>query len=346
MARFSPKHPEKQAAGTKAEDGVHHFHHDAHVQGLAGVFFKNLFLCIVTLMLYVPVARSNIRRVLSAHVRLLGARFSYLGTGRELLSGLLLATVVIILPLMVWLWGLVWAAEQYAHGVVLSGVAWLAILVTIYGAPLVLLGGGLYQAMRYRLHRTSWRGIRFGMAPGAWRYGRRFAWLVLADICTLFLLHPILMNDLATRRLGAVRLGTVQAHFSGGAAAYFYPRYLLYWALFIPTLGISWLWYRAMWLNYLMGRVELAGMRFSFTARGWDYARYQLGNVVLLIVSLGLLLPVVWRRRLDFMCRHVVVSGAPDTDAIRQAGDAKGLKGEGLEDLLGFNLGPFGFGDL
>lgn len=325
---------------------VHRFRHDAGRGRLTGAFFRNLFLCIVTLMLYVPVARSNIRRLLTGRVKLMGARFAYLGTGRELLTGLLLATVMIILPLVFWLWGLIWLSQQYAHGIMTSGLAWLMIIATVYGAPLVLLGAGLYQAMRYRLHRTSWRGIRLGMAPGAWAYGARFAWIVLADICTLFLFHPVLMNDLAKRRFGAVRLGTARACFNGHAARFFYPRYLLCWILFIPTLGLSWLWYRAMWLDYLTRHLELADMRFGFTARGWDYARYQLGNAGLLLISLGLLWPVVWRRQLDFLCRYVYVTGQPDFDTIRQSGDAKGLTGEGLEDLLGFNIGPFGFGDL
>lgn len=339
--------PGKSAiSGSPRSAGVHYFQHDARLRALLGLFFSNLFLCIVTLLLYVPVARSNIRRALMGRVSLMGARFEYLGTGRELLAGLLLATVLIILPLVVWLWALLWLTQEYIHGVGTSGMAWLLILITLYGAPLVLLGAGLYQAMRYRMHRTSWRGIRLGMAPGAWRYGLRFAWLVLVDICTLFLCHPVLMNELATRRLGAVRLGDQAAQFQGNAVRSFYPKYLVYWALFIPTLGMSWLWYRAKWLSYMLAHFTVAGLRFEFRASGWDYARYQLGNIMLLVFSLGLLYPVVWRRRLDFICRNVSITGQPDFSSIRQAGDARSLRGEGLEDLLGFQLGPFGFGDL
>lgn len=323
-----------------------HFHHDARLRPLYRVFLRNLCLCLVTALLYVPAARNNIRRALTGRIRLMDARLEYLGTGRELLVGLLLATLVIILPLLAWLWLLIWMAQQYAQGVFTAGLAWLAILATLYGAPLVLLGAGLYQAMRYRMHRTAWRGIRLGMAPGAWAYGARFAWLVLADICTLFLFHPVLMNALARRRLGAVRLGNRPVRYNGAAARHFYPRYLLYWALFVPTLGLSWLWYRAMWLSFLMRNIHVAGMELSFQATGWQYARYQLGNLFLLVFSLGLLLPVVWRRRLDFFSRYVAVTGTPDFAALAQAPDARGLRGEGLEDLLGFRLGPFGFGDL
>lgn len=47
-----------------------------------------------------------------------------------------------------------------------------------------------YRARRYVLGRTRWRGVRFGLEPGAWGYAWRACVHWLITICTLGLLWP------------------------------------------------------------------------------------------------------------------------------------------------------------
>jgi uncharacterized membrane protein YjgN (DUF898 family) len=49
----------------------------------------------------------------------------------------------------------------------------------------------VYRARRYAMARTRWRGIRFGMDPGAWGYTGRALWYWLLTVLTLGLLHPL-----------------------------------------------------------------------------------------------------------------------------------------------------------
>jgi hypothetical protein len=49
-----------------------------------------------------------------------------------------------------------------------------------------------YRARRYKLARTRWRGIRFGMERAAWGYTWRACLFLLISIVTLGLLHPLM----------------------------------------------------------------------------------------------------------------------------------------------------------
>ena len=48
-----------------------------------------------------------------------------------------------------------------------------------------------YRARRYKLARTRWRGLRFGMENGAWGYVLRAIWYYFLTMITLGVLTPL-----------------------------------------------------------------------------------------------------------------------------------------------------------
>ncbi|OFW90421.1 MAG: hypothetical protein A3J37_04000 [Alphaproteobacteria bacterium RIFCSPHIGHO2_12_FULL_45_9] len=122
--------------------------------GKAGQIFRlhllNLLMNMVTLGIYSFWGKTRIRRYMTSHIAIQDDRFEYTGTGKELFLGWLKA-MLIFLPLFVC----------------------LAIPVVNIPAIIVFMGilsVALYLALRYRLSRTKWRGIRFSLAGSLKEY--------------------------------------------------------------------------------------------------------------------------------------------------------------------------------
>ncbi len=122
--------------------------------GKAGQVFRlhlmNLLMNIITLGIYSFWGKTRIRRYMTSHIAILDDRFEYTGTGKELFLGWLKA-MVIFLPLLVCMY--------------MPLVKIPAILVFM-----AILSVAIYLAMRYRLSRTKWRGIRFSLAGSIKEY--------------------------------------------------------------------------------------------------------------------------------------------------------------------------------
>ncbi|NQW12193.1 MAG: DUF898 family protein [Alphaproteobacteria bacterium] len=104
-------------------------------------------------------------------------------------------------------------------------------------------------------------------------------------------------------------------------------------ALVIAYVLIMWLyfWYRAGFWRYVAEHTRLGGLSFRFHASGTQMFGLWLGNMLILVFSVGLLAPLTWRRRIEFLARHLEVLGALDPAMIRQAAEDDGaLGGEGL----------------
>lgn len=60
----------------------------------------------------------------------------------------------------------------------------------------------------------------------------------------------------------------------------------------------------------------------------------KLGNLLILVLTLGFGWPWVAIRNARFMCRHLVLTGSVDFAAIEQAARAATPTGEGIADLF------------
>lgn len=70
-----------------------------------------------------------------------------------------------------------------------------AIYITLLAVlPLMLFAQ--YRARRYRMARSRWRGLRFGMENGAWGYALRALGYYLLNLITLGLLNPLVTYKL------------------------------------------------------------------------------------------------------------------------------------------------------
>jgi uncharacterized membrane protein YjgN (DUF898 family) len=167
-----------------------------------------LVLRIVTLGLYHFWGRTRIRRYLWSHTAWDEERLVYTGTGLELLLGYARAFFLVVLPVYLVFFALGWVDKRHP---------WLGALGGIVGAPffLYLTGVAQYASWRYRLSRTVWRGIRFGLVGSPWRYGAYFLAQVLLSVVTGGMYVPYMQCRTVGRAVSAARFGTEAFTYDG-----------------------------------------------------------------------------------------------------------------------------------
>lgn len=159
---------------------------------LFGLYLRTTLLTLLTLGIYRFWAKTRIRKYIWSATSVTDDTFEYTGTGLEKLLGFLIAVVVLAIYL-----GLVQLGLAY-FGLFLftepeteaQMIAQLAAFYISFLAVLPLLFFAQYRARRYRLARTRWRGLRFGMEPSALGYMLRALVYLVLTVISLGLLLP------------------------------------------------------------------------------------------------------------------------------------------------------------
>lgn len=191
------------------------------------IVLGNLVLTFLTLGIYRFWAKTRVRRYFISRISFLGDPLEYAGTGMELFKGFL-----IVLAIMVPLLTVIGIVQQllFAPGADPLGAALfqagyiLAILFLYYAA--------WYRAQRYRLSRTSWRGIRGGQQGSALVFALYALGLGFLTLLTLGLAYPLMARVLAGYRINRICIGTETLRFSGGLWK-LYAGWIVPWLLFV-----------------------------------------------------------------------------------------------------------------
>lgn len=221
---------------------------------LAKIVTVNTLLSIVTLGIYRFWGKTRLRRYFWSHVSFEGESLEYTGRAMELLLGFLIV-IAILVPVGFLLgfidYSLIGQPEVRAvYGFVQAFV--IAFLVYV----------ALFRARRYRLTRTQWRGIRGGQTGSSLQYAlMAFGWILVTGL-TLGLAYPVMQTRLQAYRTENTWFGSKTLSFNGEAKALF-PRWLIAWLLFVPTLGVSWVWYQVQAFRYFVGQTRYGNLGFA-----------------------------------------------------------------------------------
>ena len=139
-------------------------------QEFAKIAIPNLLLTIVTLGIYRFWATTRERQYLWSHSDFIDAPLEWTGRGIELFIGFVMAVVLILIPFF--------ALQFLAQALALQGYAAIAGLLTFaaFGLIMYLTGVARFRALRYRLSRTYWHGIRGGSDDQGFKYGWSYIW--------------------------------------------------------------------------------------------------------------------------------------------------------------------------
>ncbi|OGQ52262.1 MAG: hypothetical protein A3J24_02750 [Deltaproteobacteria bacterium RIFCSPLOWO2_02_FULL_53_8] len=283
------------------------------------LFLKNAFLSIITLNIYYFWGKTKVRQYIYGQMELLGERFNYLGTGKELFRGAFKAGGILFL----------------AIGLpnILSDVVHPAFGVLVFVGIYLLRPFVQVTARRYRYSRTEWHGVRFSFR-GTIKDGMR---LMIPgsflSLISLGLYYPrYYVQKQAFFRENAF-FGTAAFKYTGDSKDIF-RHIVVGLILSVVTLGIYWFWYKAYLMRYDWERTSIQSVRFGSNITGGGLFRYHVGNALLLIFTFGIGYAWYVKRKTEFWTRYVHMTGEFDFNAIRQSANDAKASGDDLADAL------------
>lgn len=321
---------------------------------LFGIQIVNVFLTLLTLGLYHFWAKVRVRKYLFSQSECAGDRFAYHGTGRELLVGFLRACIVFGIPYVMLAAGPEFLDFNFWVRVIAQVLAGILLIVFVPVA--------VASARRYRLSRTSWRGIRFSFRGRTWEFLILSLKGVLLTALTLGAYYPYFQTQRQAFLTSHSYFGTQRFHFEGHGSALapsFVLTFLLTplaaglpfvlmqtsksaWSLlFLPfTLGPLWIWFIAKKQRYFWDHTSFGTGRFRSTVTWRRLLNLQVANLFLLVLTLGFGWPWVTVRNARFQLDNLSFVGSVDLDQVQQEAQQAATTGEGLANLLdtGFDL--------
>lgn len=317
-----------------AESQIHWLTFHGTGGSLFGIQIVNMFLTILTLGIYYFWGKTKVRNYIMSQTEFAGDRFAYHGTGKELLIGFLKAVAFFGIPLF----GLFIVPEIMGAG---EGAKALTTLLA-YGIIFLFIPVAKVGARRYRLSRTSLRGIRFSFRGQVMDYLKLLMKGQMLTMLTFGFYYPYFETRKHEFMMEHSYFGDQKFHFDGHGRDLF-GSYVLAMFLSLPTLGLYWLWWHAKKHRYFWDNTSIGYARFRSTVTGGAYLWLWVGNILLLIATLGLGWPWVIVRNAKFTFRYLTLEGSLDLTEIKQEAQYASATGEGLASFLDLDTG-FDFG--
>jgi uncharacterized membrane protein YjgN (DUF898 family) len=330
----------------------------------------NILLTIVTLGIYRFWATARERRYLWSRTEVIGERLEWSGTGKEMFIGFLMVMGVLI-PFFLFVQFLFPALIARGKVEAAGGI------FTLFYIGLIYLGGfARFRALRYRLSRTYWRGIRGGSDEPGWNYGGEYLGRVALAVITMFIVWPWAATRLWNGRWNQMSFGplhfrtelTAEGLKGRWAAVYMAPIAALIVAglaaaaigfatagsdsepgptlfmilggfvlLFYIVIPLMTLHWYAKFYRNAAESLSLGDLEFGFDARTRDWLILFLGNVALAVVTLGLGLAFWGYRNWAFMVRYFHLYGEVDASRLTQSTTHAPGEAEGFADA--FDIG-------
>jgi uncharacterized membrane protein YjgN (DUF898 family) len=325
-----------------------------------GIWIVNLLLTILTLGIYSAWAKVRRLRYFYQHTELAGANFEYHGKPLAILKGRLIALGLLL-------------AYQFSAQFSLKLFALTLLLLVI------ILPWLLRQSFRFRLHNSSYRGLRF-----AFKGSNKDAYLTFLlygffMFITLYLAAPLFHRQMKLYQHGNSRYGQSPFQFTGSIGQ-FYAAYgsvigltllVFILAIAVPigigaTMGgggkldpavagllgagiagviilgmllIAPLW-EARTQNLIWNQTTLGEHRFESTLSVWRLMGIQISNMLLVIVTLGLFLPWAQVRLARYRASTLTLVAAGSLDDFLASQQAEeSAVGEEAAELFDIDIG-------
>jgi len=292
---------------------------------LFGIHLRNFLLTIVTFGVYLFWGKSRVRQYLYRQTAFDGDRLAYHGTGGELARGWVKALGLILVLLLVS--GVI---AQFINRIVGPLVFYAGLFGLLF--PLALVG-----ARRYRLSRTSWRGIRFSFRGDFEDFLEVYIPGVLLTGITLGVYFPFYHVNVRRFLVDNSRFGTQEFAFDGEGRDLL-GQHLLAMLLTPLTIGLYWFWYAAFRDRYYWSHTTFGDGRFASTVTGGGLCKLTLVNMLLVIATLGIAYSWAQVRTIQYYCEHLTLEGPVDLDSVRQDAVAASATGEGLAAMFDLDV--------
>ena len=325
----------------------------------------NALLTIVTLGVYRFWATARQRRYLWSRTHIIDDSLEWSGTGKEMFVGFLIV-VAILLPFFLFIQflfpALIARGKMQAAG---------GILILFYIALIFLGGFARFRALRYRLSRSWWHGIRGGSDDPGWNYAGESLGRYALVFMTMFIMFPWAVTRLWSARWNRMSFGPLQFRSNltaaglkwrwamlylvpiallavGGLAIYavglsledqrfglglgmLFGLIILVFYVGIPLLTLNWF---AKFYREAAAATTLGDLGFEFQASTWQWLKLFLGNIALAIVTFGFGMTYWGYRNWSFTIRHLRLHGEIDVGKLTQSQVRAPGEAEGFADMF------------
>jgi len=294
-----------------------------------GIVLVNWLLTIVTLGFYHPWAKAKQLKFMYSSTSLDGDRFAFNGTGKEMFKGYIKALAFFVLIFGVFF--LLITLEQFYVAAIFFYFALIAIF------PLIIHG-----SYRYRMSRTSWRGIRFGYRGDRNElFSNYFKWIFFS-IITLGIYGSWMEMKMRKYIIGNVRAGDVEFNYTGKGLEYFLIG-LKGLVLTIITLGIYSFWFYKKLFAYYIENMYLQKngkvIKFKSTLTAGDTFSLIVVNYLIVLFTLGIGYAWVVTRSMKLIFSKIEMEGDIELDSIQQTeADYNDATGEDMSSFFNIDL--------
>lgn len=199
---------------------------DTRLAGLTGLAVRGFLLSLVTFGIYRFWYVTDLRRYFWSRTVVDGSPGEYVGRGKELFLGFLVALAVLI-PIYVAIFVATLSVPSLAP---FGGALSFAILF-------VLGQFARYRGRRYRASRTLWRGIRLGQDGSAITYALMASGWALLTLATLGLAFPFMRASLERYRINHTLIGSGRMASSARGRSLLLPWLAFYLVVLVPVLA-------------------------------------------------------------------------------------------------------------
>ena len=293
-----------------------------------GIKIVNILLMIITLGFYYPWAKSNQLKYLYSEAEFNGSRFAFHGTGKEIFKGFLKMIVLLIV-----FYGMFFIFIKMQAPI-------LALLFS-YAFIFAIIPLAIHGSLKYRMSRTSWRGIHFGYRGNLKELYILFIKNIFLTIITLGIYGAWMAINLRNYTISNVKFGNLKVKSNAAGSKFFFLNLKGYFFTLF-TLGIYSFWWINNSFKFYVNNLSLEQngrqIQLKATTTGGGFFKLLFVNFLIIVFTLGIGSPWAEIRMYRYVFGNIVVDGELDSNAIVQTEeDYKDAAGDDLSDF--FDIG-------
>lgn len=276
------------------------------------LFLKNLILTVLTLGIYLPYARTNLRKFIWKSTTLNNSPFLYKANPASLLKSYFILLIAFI------------AFSALSHAIttfVVKGNVMLAGIVGLFNYVVLTLFflKIAYSAYAFMVNHTSYRSVKFQVKrSGAKDHFLSSVGGTLLTYLTLGIYYPFMQIGLEKIKWQNTFYGNIPFKFKPVSKDYAMQWFKGFF-LSVFTLGLYTPWFLVNNHKYKIKHLSVGGAKFKTTATGMAYCGVLTRSFLLVLVTLGLAAPFVFNLHLTFFMNNLSLTGAVDFDQVLQA---------------------------
>lgn len=292
-----------------------------------GLRIANNLLTAITLGFYYPWAKVSILKYLYSETEFMQTRFVFHGLGKEVFKGFIKAILI---------FGALYGFLLFAISTKNQSMFYIGFIVFYIGFFL-LIPLAIHGSYRYRLSRTSWRGIHFGYRGNLKEFYRLYLKNILLTVVTLGIYSSWMHVQVHSYIRRNIRFGSIEFRYDGQGKDLFFIK-LKGVLLSIVTFGIYSFWYYKNLIAFEVNNTKMIQngkeIELKSTLTAGQIFSMLITNYFIIIFTFGIGIGIAINRVLRVAFENITFEEEIDADAILQTEEA--YTDATGDDLAGF----------